>query len=160
MRTLDAQQQRRVAFAVDDLEWRRWANIHISTRQGVGFLEFNQVQTKAAFDLIAAGLSARGFQTARDIMRLEGHLSDLMNNTEEYSEKRYWITLMGEPSTTEPWGWQLDGHHLIVNFFVLDDQVVMTPVFMGSEPPQATITMGSCFPAMLWCLMQAYRSAR
>jgi hypothetical protein len=28
----------------------------------------------------------------------------------------------------------LDGHHLIVNFFVLRDQVVMTPVFMGGEP--------------------------
>jgi hypothetical protein len=28
----------------------------------------------------------------------------------------------------------LDGHHLIVNFFVLRDQVVMTPVFVGGEP--------------------------
>jgi len=135
--TLDAEQQRRVAFAVDDLEWRRWANVHISTRQGVGFLEFNPAQTEAAFKLIAAGLSARGFQTARDIMRLEGHLSDLMDNTVEYGEKRYWLTIMGEPSTTQPWGWQLDGHHLIINFFVLGDQVVMTPVFLGSEPPRA-----------------------
>ena len=25
---------------------------------------------------------------------------------------------------TEPWGWQIDGHHLIVNCFVLGDQVV------------------------------------
>jgi hypothetical protein len=41
---------------------------------------------------------------------------------------------MGEPSPTEPWGWQLDGHHLIVNYFVLGDQVVMTPSFFGSEP--------------------------
>lgn len=135
--TLDAEQQQRVAFPADDLEWRRWANIHLSTRQGVGFLEFDQQQTEAAFNLISAGLSARGFQTARDIMRLEGHLSDLKNNTVEYGEKRYWLTIMGEPSTTEPWGWQLDGHHLIINFFVLADQVVMTPVFMGSEPPRA-----------------------
>jgi hypothetical protein len=27
-----------------------------------------------------------------------------------------------------------DGHHLIVNYFVMGDQVVMTPTFMGSEP--------------------------
>jgi hypothetical protein len=45
---------------------------------------------------------------------------------------------MGEPSLTEPWGWQIDGHHLVINFFVLADQVVMTPTFMGSEPPRAT----------------------
>jgi len=41
---------------------------------------------------------------------------------------------MGEPSATEPWGWQIDGHHLIINYFVLGDQVVMSPVFVGSEP--------------------------
>ena len=44
---------------------------------------------------------------------------------------------MGTPSETEPWGWQLDGHHLVINYFVLGDQVVMTPAFMGSEPVSA-----------------------
>ena len=41
---------------------------------------------------------------------------------------------MGKPSAIEPWGWQLDGHHAIINYFVLGDQVVMTPHFAGSEP--------------------------
>ena len=41
---------------------------------------------------------------------------------------------MGTPSAAEPWGWQLDGHHAIINYFVLGDQVVMTPLFAGSEP--------------------------
>jgi hypothetical protein len=41
---------------------------------------------------------------------------------------------MGTPSATEPWGWQLDGHHDVINYFVLGDQVVMSPVFAGSEP--------------------------
>ncbi len=45
---------------------------------------------------------------------------------------------MGKPSATEPWGWQLDGHHVIINYFVLGDQVVMTPFFAGSEPVTAT----------------------
>ena len=45
---------------------------------------------------------------------------------------------MGEPSVTEPWGWQLDGHHLNLNYFILGEQVVMTPSFWGSEPAVAT----------------------
>ena len=45
---------------------------------------------------------------------------------------------MGKPSATEPWGWQFDGHHAIINYFVLGDQVVMTPHFAGSEPVLAT----------------------
>jgi len=44
---------------------------------------------------------------------------------------------MGFPSASEPWGWQIDGHHLIVNCFVLGDQMVLTPNFMGSEPVAA-----------------------
>ena len=42
------------------------------------------------------------------------------------------------PSATEPWGWKLEGHHAIINYFVLGDQVVMTPLFIGSEPVRAT----------------------
>ena len=29
---------------------------------------------------------------------------------------RYHGTVMGRPSATEPWGWQLDGHHAIINY--------------------------------------------
>jgi len=29
---------------------------------------------------------------------------------------------------------QIDGHHLVINYFILGDQIVMTPTFMGSEP--------------------------
>ena len=135
--SLTPEQLGRTRFPVDDLEWRRWANISISTRQGVGLLEMDAAQTAAAFGLMAATLSTRGFETSRNIMRLEGHLADLMDDHNEYGERRYWFTVMGEPSASGPWGWQLDGHHLIVNCFVLGDQVVLTPTFMGSEPPRA-----------------------
>lgn len=139
LESLTPEQRGRTLFPVDDPEWRRWANIHISTRQGVGLLEMDAAQTAAAFGLMAATLSARGFETSRNIMRLEGYLADLMDNHDEYGERRYWFTVMGEPSESQPWGWQLDGHHLIVNCFVLGDQVVLTPTFMGSEPPRAAM---------------------
>ncbi len=136
--SLNEKQRAKVLFPVDDSEWRRWANIHISTRQGVGFQDFNDTQARAATDLLRASLSAKGLATAQDIMKLEGHLADLMDDHNQYGEKRYWFTIMGEPSATQPWGWQIDGHHLVINYFVLGDQVVMTPTFMGSEPPVAT----------------------
>ena len=104
--SLTPEQRDRTVFPVDDLEWRRWSNIHIATRQGVGLLEMDATQTAAAFGLMAATLSARGFETSRDIMRLEGHLADLMDDHDQYGEQRYWFTVMGEPSETAPWGWQ------------------------------------------------------
>ncbi|MDA1074462.1 MAG: DUF3500 domain-containing protein [Proteobacteria bacterium] len=134
---LNPQQRNKLLYAVDDDEWRRWANIHISTRQGVGLLDMDENQTKAAFNLLEASLSARGLDTSHKIIKLEGHLADLMDDHNQYGSQRYWFTIMGTPSQSEPWGWQLDGHHLIINYFVLGDQVVMSPVFMGSEPVRA-----------------------
>ena len=127
-------QRARTLFPVDDPEWRKWANQHSYRRQGISFEELDERQREAGFALVRAGLSARGFQQARDIMRLNYTLGEITSNFEELDEWYYYLTVMGEPSNDQPWGWQLDGHHLIINYFVLGDQVVMTPTFMGSEP--------------------------
>ncbi len=134
---LTADQRSATAFPVDDIEWRLWQNIHRYTRQGVSFEEMSEAQREVAFDLMRAGLSARGFEQTRNIMRLNGYLADVLERWGEYGEFLYHLTVMGEPHATEPWGWQLDGHHLVINYFVLGDQVVMTPTFMGSEPVSA-----------------------
>jgi hypothetical protein len=76
-------------------------------------------------------------QQTSDIMKLNETLAELTQNWDEYGQWLYHLTVMGKPSDSEPWGWQLDGHHAIVNYFVLRDQVVMTPTFMGSEPVRA-----------------------
>lgn len=133
--TLQPWQRSKAVFPVDDPEWRKWMNQHFYVRQGVGFNEMNEAQRQAAFDMMGTALSAKGLKLARDIMKLNHTLGELAgNNFTEYGEWLYWVTVMGDPSGTEPWGWQLEGHHLIVNYFVLGDQVVMTPLFVGSEP--------------------------
>jgi len=133
--TLSIEQRERAEFDVDDSEWRKWMNQHFYIRQGVGFDELSDVQRESAIGLLRASLSAKGLQLTRDIMRLNHTLGELNdNNLSEYNEWLYWITVMGQPSASEPWGWQLDGHHVIINYFVLGDQVVMSPVFVGSEP--------------------------
>jgi Protein of unknown function (DUF3500) len=135
--TLTPEQRSKTAFAVDDGEWRKWNNVHRYTRQGVSFKEMSEPQKAAAFALLKAGLSAKGLETSRNIMRLNETIAEMTKRFEEYGEGLYNVTVMGEPSATSPWGWQLDGHHLIINYFVLRDQVVMTPTFMGSEPIRA-----------------------
>ena len=137
LKSLNDDQRKRTMYAANDDEWRKWDNRHFPPRQGVGFKEMTEEQRQLAFKLIGAGLSAKGLKLTQDIMKLNGTLAELTNNFNEYGEWLYWITIMGTPSDKEPWGWQLDGHHCIINYFVLGDQVVMTPTFMGSEPVRA-----------------------
>ena len=136
---LTPDQRKRTAFDVDDPEWRNWMNQHFYRRAGVSFEEMSPTQREAAFGLLRASLSARGLTLSRDIMKLNHTLGELNDDDfEAYGEWLYHVTVMGTPSNTEPWGWQVDGHHLIINYFVLGDQVVMTPSFFGSEPVIAT----------------------
>lgn len=139
LEALPQAQRERTRFPVHDPEWRKWMNQHFYVRQGVSFEEMDERARRAALDLLEASLSAKGLQLTRDIMRLNHTLGELNDgNFTEFGEWLYWITVMGEPSASEPWGWQLDGHHAVINYFVLGDQVVMSPVFMGSEPVTAT----------------------
>jgi hypothetical protein len=136
---LSKEQRAKTTFPVEDVEWRKWMNQDFYVRQGVSFLEMSEGQRQAALGLLRASLSAKGLKQTRDIMRLNETLGELNNNDfDRYGEWRYWITMMGKPSATAPWGWQLDGHHAVINYFVVGDQVVMTPLFAGSEPVIAT----------------------
>lgn len=130
----------RTQYAVDDPEWRRWFNVDngIYVRQGLSLKEMTSAQKSAAMNILGMSLSAKGMELSRSIMKTDKTLSELNNNSSFLDEELYFITIMGTPSETEPWGWQLDGHHLVINYFILGDQVVMTPTFLGAEPAVTT----------------------
>ncbi len=136
---LSAAERDTACFAIDSDAWRAWSNIHpYLMRHGVSLRDLGDTQRDAALGLVRESLSAGGFTTARDVMKLNDHIRELTGRPEEYGEWYYWISIFGTPSAQQPWGWQIDGHHLIVNCFVLGDQIVLTPQFLGSEPVLAT----------------------
>jgi Protein of unknown function (DUF3500) len=136
--SLSEPQRERALFPLESDAWRRWSNIHpFLMRHGVSLDEMSAAQRERALALLRESLSTQGFKTARDVMRLNELVLAITGSQAEYGEWLYWLSIMGLPSFDGPWGWQIDGHHLIVNCFVLGDQVVMTPMFMGSEPVAA-----------------------
>ena len=136
--TLTSVQLARTLFTVNDVQWRKWMNQHFYVRAGISFEEMTQAQRDAAFALMHVSLSAKGFELTRNIMRLNETLAELAGDPVFLGEWLYFITVLGTPSPSEPWGWQFSGHHAIINYFVLGDQVVVTPLFLGSEPVRAS----------------------
>ncbi|MGD9905442.1 MAG: DUF3500 domain-containing protein [Vicinamibacterales bacterium] len=137
--SLTPEQRARTTFAHDADEWRSWANQSSYYPRGVSFGEMTDAQRRAALGMMQAGLSARGLTLTENIRKLNYTLGELQNNDfSVHNDGRYHLTVMGTPSAAEPWGWQFDGHHGIVNYFVLGDQVVMSPLLVGSEPVVAT----------------------
>ena len=120
---------------MDATEWRTWINVHMNHfRHGVILEDLAQPVRDLALGVLRATLSARGFQQARSIMRINQLLADLTGDDEAFGEWPYFVSIFGTPGGGEPWGWQIDGHHLCVNTVVFDDRIVMTPTFMGAEP--------------------------
>jgi hypothetical protein len=136
--TLDAGQRTQVSFHISSDAWRRWWNIHaFLMRHGLSLEDLTEDQRASALRLLEQTLSDSGYQTARDIMRLNHTIGELTGDWEAFGENVYFLSIFGQPSDQDPWGWQIDGHHLNVNCFVVGDQVVLTPMFMGSEPVTA-----------------------
>jgi hypothetical protein len=132
---LDADRRSRAVFPLDADERRLWLNIHPYVfRHGVMLEDLPGDQRDLALALMRETLSYRGFGQARDIMRLNQLLADVSDSPDEFGEWPYFVSIFGDPASDEPWGWQIDGHHLCLNCTVIGDQLVLTPTFMGSEP--------------------------
>jgi hypothetical protein len=133
--SLDVAQRETVLFDVDGEVWRTWSNIHRNLmRHGLCLVELSPRQRELVYEILRVSLDAQAYETARNAMRLNETLAEMTGLPREFGEHFYWISILGEPSTDAPWGWQLDGHHCNINCFVLGDQVVLTPMLLGSEP--------------------------
>jgi hypothetical protein len=135
---LSPDQRAALVFPVDAREWRRWNNTEIHVhRYGLRLDEIPGGLRETILALVRESLSAKGYDKARDVMRLNHFLGELVGNTRVLGEWSYNFSLFGAPSANDPWGWQLMGHHLALNCFVLGRQMVLSPAFLGAEPNYA-----------------------
>jgi hypothetical protein len=136
LRNLLSPEQRQLAsFPIDAPEWRRWQNTEIYAETGgLRLEEATDAIRNAVLALMRASLSAKGYEQSINAMRSNRFLGDLVGGPAVMNEWSYSLSLFGEPSLTEPWGWQCFGHHMCLNCFVLGDQMVFSPAFWGAEP--------------------------
>ncbi len=136
--SLEAGQRKAVSFPIDSEAWRQWSNIHRNLmRHGLCLAELSEAQRERVYALLRVALGAKAYETARNAMRLNETLAEMTGLPLEFGEYFYWISIFGDPSPNAPWGWQLDGHHCNINCFVLGDQIVLSPMLLGSEPVTA-----------------------
>jgi hypothetical protein len=122
-------------LAFDSLAKNGWQNgIPDYGNHGFRLDEVTAPVREATMALLRASTGAEGYDRIRNVMRLHGYLGQLVGAPKLMNEYSYRVHFFGKPSSTEPWGWQLSGHHLCVTFFLLGRQMVMTPIFMGVEP--------------------------
>lgn len=133
---LPPQQQKLAVLPLESHQRRLWCNAFMPyDPHGVLLEEASDTVRRRALALFEATFSAKGFWDVRMAMQLNAYLGHLINDGgRNLTEWMYWVTIFGTPSLDEPWGWQVAGHHLDLNVFVLGGQIVITPAFIGAEP--------------------------
>ncbi len=138
-----AEQKARFLFTFETLERYNWHYIP-RMRKGLSLRELAPAQKTLALELLRSGLSASGYETAQQIMRLERILLEREKNGSMpmvRDPENYYVSIFGTPSRERPWGWRIEGHHVSVNFTIaggrVDDNAVSnTPLFFGAEPAE------------------------
>ena len=124
------------SFPLGHKESYSWTNTPPSmggNRGGIRFGRLSADQLTRFYEVLDAFLSDDGYTKVSLITKdVETHLSKIRPGF--WDPNDYHIALFGNPETDGSWGFQLDGHHLALNFLVHGDEVSIVPAFIGSEP--------------------------
>ena len=133
--TLTEGERATIGYPITAPEWRAWSNPEfVIHRVGLRLEELASETVEAILDLVRACLSREGYEQVAGAMALNGYLGELVDLPLVMNERSYWFSLFGRPDLLEPWGWQLFGHHVAVNFVSVGGRHVIAPVFLGAEP--------------------------
>jgi len=103
-------------------------------RKGIPYKQLDREQVQLASALLHTGLSQQGFQNVSGIRSLETILRELEGGSERDPEL-YYFRIFGAPNSLKPWGWSMEGHHISLNYTILDaSTVASTPMFLGAHP--------------------------
>ena len=102
-------------------------------RGGIRFDALSTDQLTRFYEVLSVFLSDDGYTKVSLITKdTEKHLSDISPSF--WASNPYYIALFGNPETDGSWGFQLDGHHLALNFLVHGDAVFIVPALIGTRP--------------------------
>lgn len=117
-----------VSFCLGDQEMYSWTNLPGRRPGGVRFGDLSEASLEKAWSALGSLLSDRGFAKvkllATDIERVSG-----VGTIDDYT-----LVVFGNPRVDSAWGLQFDGHHIALNFLVHGNDLILAPMFLGSEP--------------------------
>jgi hypothetical protein len=117
---------------------------------GLTFHEQRPAQHRMVMRLVASGLSEAGYTTVATVLGLENVLDHVEGFSVDWGRERtrdpgmYYLRIFGEPGDRGRWGWRFGGHHVSINYLVVDGRIAAsTPNFLGADPAAAPLLGGA-----------------
>lgn len=136
LESLDEEKRDKATFAFIDKERENW-HFTPMVRKGIPLKELNDGQKNHAVGIITSLLSEKGAYRSAQVILAEGVLAVIENRPDFRDVENYYIAVFGTPGDPKAWGFRFEGHHLSLNFTVVDgDKYALTPSFMGANPAE------------------------
>ena len=126
--SLDESMTQRVRYCLGDREMHAWTNVPGTRSGGIELREMSRDQQKLAWDVVAAFMSESGLVKARLIA------NEITQAARATPLGSHTVAIFGDPRQDGAWGFQVDGHHLALNFLVQEADVILAPAFLGAQP--------------------------
>ncbi len=113
-----------------------WSNLPPATGEDRGGIDFSRLsvdQLTLFHKVLDAFLSDEGY-TKVSLITTKAETDFRKIRHSFWNSRPYFIALFGNPETDGSWGFQLDGHHLSLNFLVHGDEVSIVPAHLGTSP--------------------------
>jgi len=131
---LTPDERKRIQHPVGSPLWQKWQNTEMFVeKHGLRLEKASKRVRELAMAVVRASLSEAGYRDSVGVMQLNAFLGEVLHAPGVLNEWSYNFCLFGDPSTAEPWGWQLFGHHLVMSCLTVGGQMILTPCFMGAE---------------------------
>ena len=134
--SLSEEQRESAVLDFDDayrFDWHYFPRV----RRGIPFKELDDAQHELAMGMLQAGLSDLGVEVVEQLRIIEGILYELSGQSPSRDPDMFVFTLFGAPADTGAWALRYEGHHISLNWTVVNGRVVSSsPQFLGSNPAE------------------------
>jgi hypothetical protein len=136
--SLNDQQKTKAVFAFGEMGRYNWHYVPASmmARTGLAVKDLNDQQKIAFYELLRSFLSAEGYKRTENIMSFEYVLKEMEPDNPHRIPENYFVSVYGKPGTDSVWGWKFTGHHLALNFTIVDNKLAFAPFLFGSNPAE------------------------
>ena len=119
----------------DAAQRKRWSNLPTSfvKRAGLRMGDLSAEQRKGVLTILQAALSPQGYEKVLQIVEADEDLRKTSNQN-IFGRDEYYVSFLGQPSTTEPWMIQFGGHHLAINLTLAGNQGTLAPSHTAAQP--------------------------
>jgi hypothetical protein len=136
--SLTEDEKKKAVFAFDEMSRYEWHYLPAAmvARTGVAVKDMDLNQKQVLDTLLRAYLSEEGYLRTKAIMGNEFLLKEMQPDNPNRIPENYFVSVYGSPGKDSIWGWKFSGHHVALNFTIVNDQLAFAPFFFGIYPAE------------------------